>query len=142
MNILTEDGLKTLMSEIKAFVKGKVPTKTSQLTNDSGYITDANLAPYAKTSEVDTKLSAKQNKVIKTTLTLSTGWTELTQSIPVSGITANDTAILDIITTTSDYETQQAEWAKVYKAETYNGGVKFYAKEATTVNLTVQVLAM
>ena len=38
MNILTEDGLKTLMSEIKAFVKGKVPTKTSQLTNDSDYI--------------------------------------------------------------------------------------------------------
>lgn len=42
MNILSEDGLKTLMSEIKAFVKGKVPTKTSQLTNDSNYITEAN----------------------------------------------------------------------------------------------------
>lgn len=142
MNILSEDGLKTLISEIKAFVKEKAPTKTSQLTNDSGYIKDANLAPYAKTSDVNSKLSTKQNKAIKATITLSTEWTELTQSIPVSGITANDTAILDIVTTTSDYEAQQAEWAKVYKAETYNGGVKFYAKEATTVNLTVQVLAM
>lgn len=81
-------------------------------------------------------------KVIKTTITLSTGWTELIQSIPVSGITANDTAILDIITTTSDYEAQQAEWSKIYKAETYNGGIKFYAKEATSTALTIQVLAM
>lgn len=38
MNILSEAGLKTLISEIKAFVKEKTPTKTSQLTNDSGYI--------------------------------------------------------------------------------------------------------
>lgn len=39
MNILSEAGLKTLISEIKAFVKEKIPTKTSQLTNDSNYIT-------------------------------------------------------------------------------------------------------
>lgn len=142
MNILSEDGLRTLISTIKAYVKEKIPTKTSQLTNDSNYITDTNLSSYAKTSEVDAKLSAKQNKVIKTTITLSTGWTELIQSIPVSGITANDTAILDIITTTSDYEAQQAEWSKIYKAETYDGGIKFYAKEATSATLTVQVLVM
>lgn len=38
MNILSEDGLKTLISNIKAYIKEKIPTKTSQLTNDSGYI--------------------------------------------------------------------------------------------------------
>ena len=66
----------------------------------------------------------------------------MTQSVSVSGITANHNAILDVVTSTSNYEAQQTEWAKVYKAETYNGGIKFYAKEATSTALTIQVLAM
>ena len=87
-------------------------------------------------------VATKQDKAIKATITLSTAWTDLTQSVSVSGITANHNAILDVVTSTSNYEDVQNEWAKVYKAETYNGGIKFYAKEATTVDLTVQVLAM
>lgn len=108
MNILSEDGLKTLMSEIKAFVKEKIPTKTSQLTNDSGYITDANLAPYAKTADVDNKLSTKADKNTSVIITLpSTGWTydnnmagydvdTYTISIPMEGITADDDLVIDI----------------------------------------------
>lgn len=33
----------------------------------------------------------------------------------------------------------QKEWAKILKAETYNGGIKFYAKEVPTETLTVLV---
>ena len=87
-------------------------------------------------------VATKQDKAIKATITLSTTWTDLTKSVSVSGITANHNAILDVVTSTSNYEAQQAEWAKVYKAETYNGGIKFYAKEATSTALTIQVLAM
>lgn len=87
-------------------------------------------------------VATKQDKAIKATITLSTAWTDLTQSVSVSGITANHNAILDVVTSTSNYEAQQTEWAKVYKAETYNGGIKFYAKEATSTALTIQVLAM
>lgn len=87
-------------------------------------------------------VAKKQDKIIKTTITLGTTWTDLTQSVSVSGITVNHNAILDVVTSTSNYEDVQNEWAKVYKAETYEGGIKFYAKEATTVDLTVQVLAM
>lgn len=108
MNILSEDGLKTLMSEIKAFVKEKMPTKTSQLTNDSNYITDANLSPYAKTSEVDSKLSTKADKNTSVIITLpSTGWTlenivsSYTISIPVGGITADDDLLIDIYVDTN-----------------------------------------
>lgn len=106
MNILSEDGLKTLISEIKAFVKEKAPTKTSQLTNDSNYITDANLSPYAKTVDVDTKLSTKADKNTSVIITLpKTGWTfdnksdgvnTYTISIPVEGITADDDLVIDI----------------------------------------------
>lgn len=109
MNILSEDGLKTLMSEIKAFVKEKMPTKTSQLTNDSNYITDANLAPYAKTVDVDTKLSTKADKNTSVIITLpSTGWKLIFNgssdisgstykiSVPVEGITEDDDILIDI----------------------------------------------
>lgn len=87
-------------------------------------------------------VATKQDKAIKATITLSATWNDLIQNVSVSGVTASHNAILDIVTTTSDFETQQAEWAKVYKAETYDGGIKFYAKEATSTALTIQVLAM
>ena len=94
------------------------------------------------TSSINTLKTFKQDKAIKATITLGTSWSSLTQNVSVSGITANHNAILDVVTSTSNYEAQQTEWAKVYKAETYNGGIKFYAKEATSTALTIQVLAM
>lgn len=39
----------------------KIPSATSDLTNDSGYITNAALAPYAKTVDVPTKTSQLNN---------------------------------------------------------------------------------
>ncbi len=106
----------------------KVSTNTSNISTN--------------TSSINTLKTSKQDKAIKATITLGTSWSSLTQSVSVSGITANHNAILDVVTSTSNYEAQQTEWAKVYKAETYNGGIKFYAKEATSTALTIQVLAM
>ena len=112
-----------------------------------GTITDPGDAFNAETmndleNRIDNGIGEKQDKAIKATVTLSTTWTDLTQSVSVSGISASHNAILDIVTTSSDFEAQQEEWSKVYKAETYDGGIKFYAKEATSTALTIQVLAM
>ena len=41
--------------------KTEIPTKTSELTNDSGYITDAALTGYAKTTDIPTKTSQLDN---------------------------------------------------------------------------------
>lgn len=41
--------------------KPTIPTKTSELTNDSGYITDAALTGYAKTTDIPTKTSQLDN---------------------------------------------------------------------------------
>ncbi len=41
--------------------KTELPTKTSELTNDSGYITNTALEPYAKTVDVPTKTSQLNN---------------------------------------------------------------------------------
>ena len=42
--------------------KTELPTKTSQLTNDSGFIDSTALAPYAKTGEVNAELKKKADK--------------------------------------------------------------------------------
>ena len=41
--------------------KTEIPTKTSELTNDSGYITNTALEPYAKTVDIPTKTSQLNN---------------------------------------------------------------------------------
>ena len=41
--------------------KTEIPTKTSELTNDSGYITNVALEPYAKTVDIPTKTSQLDN---------------------------------------------------------------------------------
>ena len=116
-------------------MSSKASSNTTSITNLTSKVS-------TNTSSINSLKSSKQDKAIKATITLGTSWSSLTQSVSVSGITANHNAILDIVATTSDFETQQAEWSKVYKAETYEGGIKFYAKEATSTALTIQVLAM
>lgn len=119
-----------------ATINGQAPNATGEAT--------INTVPGDK-AEIDATnkvVATKQDKAIKATITLTTAWTDLTQSISVPGITPQQNAILDVVTSTGEYETQESEWSKIYKAETYEGGIKFYAKEATTIDLTVQVLAM
>lgn len=129
-----KDNISKNATDIKN-VSSKASSNTTSITNLTSKVS-------TNTSSINSLKSSKQDKAIKATITLGTSWSSLTQSVSVSGITANHNAILDIVATTSDFETQQAEWSKVYKAETYEGGIKFYAKEATSTALTIQVLAM
>lgn len=144
---LSEYDTTTIYSQVQADLKEFKDTEQAEFLawyENIKNILDESTAGHLQ-NEIDATnavVATKQDKAIKATITLGTTWADLTQSVAVSGITARHNAILDIVTTTSDFETQQAEWAKIYKAETYEGGIKFYAKEATTVDLTVQVLAM
>ena len=144
---LSEYDTTTIYKQVQADLKDFKDTEQAEFLawyENIKNILDESTAGHLQ-NEIDATnavVATKQDKAIKATITLSTTWTDLTQSVSVSGISASHNAILDIVATTSDFETQQAEWSKVYKAETYEGGIKFYAKEATTVYLTVQVLAM
>lgn len=75
--------------------------------------------------------------------TLSTAWTAtgayFTQNVAVTGITATDTPIVDIVASTSDYETAQKEWSKVFKITTSANTLTFYATKATTIALSVKL---
>ena len=75
--------------------KPTIPTKTSQLTNDSGFITDAALTGYAKTTDIPTKTSQLENdsnyitanEAPVTSVNSKTGAVVLTQDDVGDGIT-------------------------------------------------------
>lgn len=76
-------------------------------------------------------------------ITLGTTWgtsgSNKVQTVSVDGILSTDSPMIDVICTESNYSTVQDEWAKVFKAESVDGGIKFYASEATTTSLSLQV---
>lgn len=55
-NYLDKTGLLYFWGKVKDWVSGKIPTKTSQLTNDSGYITSADVPEGAVASTTTPKM--------------------------------------------------------------------------------------
>lgn len=59
-----------------------------------------------------------------------------TQTVTVTGMTAaGKSPILDVLAAT---EEEDLEWSKIWKAETIDGGMKFYAREIPALDLTVK----
>lgn len=59
--LTNNSGFITSSSLTPYALKADVPTKTSQITNDSGFITPTALAPYAKIADMPTKVSELDN---------------------------------------------------------------------------------
>lgn len=57
MSRLSPIGLSSILSYIKSWVIGKIPTKNSELTNDSGYITTSSVPTNYVTSDTDQVVS-------------------------------------------------------------------------------------
>lgn len=87
---------------------------------------------------VDNKLEAK-NQFLSCTLPSSA---EGTVTVSVAGITKDDHLIIDL--DSSDDATlakkEIKEWAKVYKAESVDGGIKFYLSEDVENNLNLSIV--
>lgn len=64
------------------------------------------------------------------------------KQVSVSGIISSDVVKVDVITTTSNYEKEQEEYGKIFKVESYNGGIKLYAINpiGISLNLTLEVV--
>lgn len=77
------------------------------------------------------------------TVTLGTSWTgsaaPYSQSVTVTGLLATDSPILDIQTSLNNYAVEEENWMNIFKAESSADKLTFYAKEKTTVNLTIKV---
>ena len=88
--------------------KTEIPTKTSELTNDSGYITNTALEPYAKTVDIPTKTSQLNN---------DSGYIT-TNDVPVKSV---DGATGDVVTNAVKTTTQTLTDAQKQQARTNIG---------------------
>lgn len=78
--------------------------------------------------------------------TIGTEWAgneaPYTQTITITGITVNDTPIVDIITNNSDYEaltTQLEEFGSIYRITTAANSITVYTTKKTTVEIPIQL---
>ena len=150
------DNAKYYMEQAKAAAGGDFATKTEltkglgtkvdkvsgkQLSTNDYTTTDKNKVanlPANTTTEL-----AKKAVTLNKTATLGTSWTTATgyvqQVVTVQGILATDTPIIDLITTTADFEAQEEAWEKVFKATAGANQITFYAKEATETSVSLNI---
>lgn len=127
----------------------KVINWTDKLILSNLFVNDFSLG--VELNNLQEKITTNTNNIQRLTgvrkITLGTTWSAdstngyYVQSVSVSGILETDAPVLDIELSgnAAAMTALQDEWAKILKAETYNGGIKFYAKDATTKTLTVLV---
>ena len=132
-----------------------IPANTSDLNNDSGFITS-----YTETDPVFTAsaaygissgdISGWNGKATKTVLTATiaaadwTGSDPYTNAVSVSGLLATDTPVMDLVAS-STYATAQSEiadYALIYKATCSANTLTVYATSAPTVDLNVQLVCV
>ncbi|MCI5534266.1 MAG: hypothetical protein MR440_05780 [Firmicutes bacterium] len=130
--------------QIRRGAKANLPTLSE---GELGYCTDTKEV-YVGSGSGNTQLAKQtdvQNKAvtINKIATLGTSWTVKTgyvqQVVAVQGILATDTPIIDLITTTADFEAQQEAWGNVFKAQAGANQITFYAKEATETSVSLNI---
>ena len=116
-------------------VSGKGLSTNDYTTTDKNKVANV---PDNTTAEL-----AQKAVTINKTATLGTLWTAATgyvqQVVTVQGILATDTPIIDLITTTADFEAQEEAWGKVFKAQAGANQITFYAKEATETSVSLNI---
>ena len=77
------------------------------------------------------------------TATIGTAWSgsaaPYTQTITVNGILATDEPIVDLITTTNNYEKELEEYGKIFKITTSANKITVYATEKTTASISCKL---
>ena len=112
---------------------GKTPVKGTD------YYTEAEKAELV--TEVSSKVKFYATAAIGTTWE---GSGPYTQTVAVSGMLASDTPIIDLLPST-DAETAAAEleaWSMIYRIDTAADSITVYASEATTQEITIQILGV
>ena len=95
--VSTYDGYATHIAGKQAAgdyaLKSELPTATSDLTNDSGFITSSALSGYAKTADVNTELAKKANSSDLSSLATKTELTEGLAGKQAAGDYATNSAL-------------------------------------------------
>lgn len=112
-------------------------TKIKAVSDDSGVGLDA-ILEYMYT-DMSTLLGAKQEKHKPISASLSTsGWSNMTQTVSVSGVTANSTVV---VTPAPASHAAYGE-SGVYCSTQANGTLTFTCSDTPSANLTVNVLIL
>lgn len=77
------------------------------------------------------------------TITTTTTWIKnsnyYVQQVNVNGITADDTPIIDITTSVSNFENELEAYSKIFKITTSANSISIYSSEAINIALTLQI---
>ena len=137
-----QEALESIEQQLQEMTQGAVADAS---------ITAAKLAPGAVTAEKLASGAVTGDKLAsgavstRYTAQIGTVWTgseaPYTQEIAVSGITATDRPIVDLLPsdTWSTAETQIEEYGYIYRIETGAGKITVYAAEPTTVAMDIQM---
>lgn len=65
-----------------------------------------------------------------------------TQSVTINGIKSDDTPLISMVGSyiPADNKVLAAEWSKVYNTETFSNSIKFYAYEALSEDISLQIM--
>ena len=154
---LSEYDTTTIYKQVQADLKEFKDTEQAQFMawyENIKNILDENTAGHLQ-NEIDATnavVATKQDKILKTTITLDSNWTMETElnyyikKIAISGITKDTVAIVDVANEGRNswwIGVWNADWQKIIGAETYDGGIKFIASEPfERDDVMVQVVAI
>jgi hypothetical protein len=90
---------------------------------------------------VNARLNIKKHTVIPTT-SWSGASAPYTCELPVEGVYASDTPIMDLVASTdaAKAEKEEESYSKIYKVVTSENKITLYARERPTIGMTVQFL--
>ena len=119
-------------------------TKTTNKGSDTGKIAvfDENGWLYYRTpkqilEEAGGATTHTKNITTKTTWTKNSNY--YVQKVDVNGITEDDTPIIDIITSVSNFENELEAYGKIFKITTSANSISIYSLEAINIALTLQI---
>lgn len=151
---LSEYDTTTIYKQVQADLKEFKDTEQAEFLawyENIKNILDESTAGHLQ-NEIDDINTKKQEKLIKTTITLDSNWTMETdlnyyiKKIAISGITKDTVAIVDVANEGRNswwIEVWANDWSKVIGAETYDGGIKFMASEPfERDDVMVQIVAI
>lgn len=142
--LVTENGIQTIIderidddfcgiSQVLIGVKPPVPVTGDSAANISYDNSESGLSGITVQDAIDELLSQDISKTL-----LSSGWgSDNTQTLTISGFTANMKApIVDVVPTSKE---DDKLWSKIWKVETGLNSLKFYAAEALSSDLNIVV---